>query len=159
MSETKPTNPKDAVGSQKVPMHTVPLRVLLEMGLGMLDGGCKYGTHNYREAGVRGSVYFDAACRHLFAWWEGEEIDPDSGIHHIVKAMTTLAVLRDSQHMGNWVDDRPPRLPGGAGVAELNAFAAELLRRYPSPAAPFTHIKGVLSESPAEPEACFEENP
>jgi hypothetical protein len=112
--------------------------VLLEIGLGMLDGGCKYGPFNYRAAGVRASVYYDAAMRHLMAFWEGEDIDPDSGLPHIVKAMTTLTVLRDSQIMGNWVDDRPPQVPGGAGVAALNKLAAAIIDRCPHPVAPFT---------------------
>ena len=59
------------------------------------------------NAGVRASVYYDAVWRHLTAWYEGEDLDPDSGEHHIAHAMTGLAVLRDSQMFGNCVDDRP----------------------------------------------------
>ena len=81
----KATNPKDAVGIKKVPLSTVSSKVIMEMGLGMLEGARKYGRHNYRVAGVRASVYYDACMRHLMAWWEGEDIDPDSGLHHIIK--------------------------------------------------------------------------
>ena len=137
MGEIKDTNPKDSVGVKKVPMNHVPVRVMMELGLAMLEGALKYGSHNYRAAGVRASVYYDAFMRHMGAWWEGEDTDPDSGISHIIKAMTCLMVLRDSQHMGNWVDDRPMKLPEGAAIAELNRMAAELIEKYPNPAKPY----------------------
>ena len=99
------------------------------MGLAMLEGAVKYGGHNYRVAGVRASVYYDAARRHLDSYWEGEDIDPDSGLPHIIKAMACLHVLRDSQLMGNHTDDRPPRLPNGLDTKQLNAKAAEIIER------------------------------
>lgn len=106
---SKPTNPKDAVGVAKAPLSTVPANVLAETGVAMLEGALKYGRHNYRQAGVRASVYYDALMRHIMAWWEGEDIDPDSGIPHIVKAIATLVVLRDADFRGMLEDDRPPR--------------------------------------------------
>jgi hypothetical protein len=59
--------------------NLVSAPVLAEVGLGMLEGGHKYGRHNYRAIGVRTSIYYDAAMRHLTAWWEGEDIDAESG--------------------------------------------------------------------------------
>jgi hypothetical protein len=133
----KDTNPKDAVGTKKAPLSTVPTPVLLEVGLAMLEGARKYGRHNYRIAGVRGSVYYDACLRHLMAWWEGEDIDPDSGLSHITKAMAGLAVLRDSMIKGNWVDDRPPAVKAG-WITELNKKAAQIIEKYPDALAPYT---------------------
>ena len=129
MSAIKDTNPKDLVGTRKVPLSTLPFRVLWRVGLAMLEGMCKYGRHNYRAAGVRASVYFDAVVsRHLGAWWEGEDIDPDSGLNHIDKAIAGLMVLRDSMLQGNWTDDRPPA--GNVDMAELNKQAGELIDRH-----------------------------
>ena len=108
MSE-KSTNPKDAIGVRKAPMSTVPPAVLAELGVAMLEGAAKYGKYNYRVAGVRASVYYDALMRHLFAWWEGEDIDPDSGLSHITKAIACLTVLRDAQMRSMVTDDRPPK--------------------------------------------------
>jgi hypothetical protein len=105
----KETNPKDLVGSRKVPLSAIPWRVLWRVGLAMLEGMCKYGRHNYRAVGVRASVYFDGAQRHIGAWWEGEDLDPDSGFNHIDKLIADLMVMRDSMLAGNFVDDRPPR--------------------------------------------------
>lgn len=131
----KLSNPKDSVGIKRVPFSTVPSEVTAEVGLAMMEGALKYGRHNYRTVGVRGSVYYDAAFRHLTAFWEGQDIDPDSGLPHIVKCLASLYVLRDSQIMGNWVDDRPPRLPvSDVWQAALNKLAGALVDKYPEPA-------------------------
>lgn len=125
---TKDTNPKDAVGSLKVPMSVVSATVLAEVAVGMLEGACKYGRHNYRHSGVRASVYYDAAMRHLMAWWEGEDIDPDSGMPHIAKCITTLFVLRDAQQHGMCTDDRP--IDTSDFIQALNSRCAEIVKRY-----------------------------
>lgn len=135
---TKPSNPKDAIGSKKVPFSTVPMRVVGDLGLALLEGAAKYGRHNYRAVGVRASVYFDAALRHLTAWWEGQDTDPDSGLSHVTKAMASLAVLRDSMIQENWQDDRPPALNDPNWVAALNAEAERILSKYPDPKPAFT---------------------
>lgn len=137
LKKVKESNPKDAIGTGKVPWSTTPQPVIAEVGLAMLEGALKYGRHNYRAIGVRTSVYFDAALRHLTAFWEGEDIDPDSGLPHIIKAIACLVVLRDSQQIGNVVDDRPPpHKPGWQ--KELNDAAARLIEQYPNPVDAFT---------------------
>ena len=135
---TKPSNPKDSVGIKKFYYSVIPWNVIAELGLAMLEGALKYGRHNYRGVGVRASVYFDAACRHLTTWWEGEDIDPDSGLSHITKAIASLTVLRDSMLRGNWSDDRPPS-SNPEWVKEFNTRAACLIEKYPEPAKVWTH--------------------
>ena len=124
----KPTNPKDAVGIRKAPMSTVPANVIAEVGVAMLEGAAKYGRHNYRCAGVRASVYYDGVMRHLMAWWEGEDIDPDSGLSHVTKAITSLVVLRDAMMQGMCTDDRPPRSVDF--YPRLNEKAGAVLDKY-----------------------------
>lgn len=129
MSEFKATNPKDAVGIRKMAFSVLPWRVLCRVALAMMEGAAKYGRHNYRVSGVRASVYFDAVVgRHLTDWWEGTDIDPDSGLHHVDKAISGLMVMRDSMLQGNFVDDRPPS--GEVDMAELNALAAKILDQH-----------------------------
>lgn len=134
-ANVKASNPKDAIGCRKVPFHILPWPVIGELAIGMLEGGCKYGSHNYRVIGVRASVYFSATMRHLTAWLEGEDIDPESGLSHISKAMTSLLVLRDAMIRGKMVDDRPPGTLGF--IAALNAQTVEVIGRYPKPERPF----------------------
>lgn len=132
MSETKDTNPKDAVGTRKWRQFSViPMTVIWEIGVAMLEGARKYGRHNYREVGVRGSVYVDAAIGHISQWWEGEDLDPDTQLSHITQAITTLIVIRDSMIRGNFVDDRPPKADV-AGIREnLQERVDDIFRRIP----------------------------
>ena len=124
----KDTNPKDSIGIRKSPLSVVPLSIVQELGVAMLEGAAKYGRHNYREAGIRESVYFDATIRHLFAYWEGEDIDPDSGMSHLTKAMASLAVWRDAQIQGMYEDDRPPK--SKQGYEGLNKLSGEILDKH-----------------------------
>lgn len=107
----KDTNPKDAIGVKKWRQFmVVPRQVLWEVGVGMLEGALKYGRHNYRAAGVRASVYCDAAMGHIEQFIEGEDIDKDSGLSHVTKAICSLVVLRDAMMNDFWQDDRPPKI-------------------------------------------------
>lgn len=128
LQEIKDTNPKDVIGIRKAPLSTVPANVIAELGVAMLEGASKYGRHNYRATGVRASVYYDAAMRHLIAWWEGEDIDPDSGVSHITKLLACMTVLRDAMHRDNWEDDRPPA--SKPFYQELNEKAGSLLDKH-----------------------------
>lgn len=132
MSHTaKPTNPKDVVGIRKWAMSCIPITVVMEVGVAMLEGALKYGRYNWRAMGVRCSVYYDATMRHLISFWEGEDVDPDSQLSHITKAITSLTVLRDSMIQGNFEDDRPPSTKGLKGhMAFLNGRAEALMDKY-----------------------------
>lgn len=107
----KDGNPKDSIGAAKWRHYmSVPRQVLWEIGIAMLEGAVKYGRHNYRVKGVLASVYLDAAMGHIDQFIEGEDIDTDSGLSHITKAITSLIVLRDGMMNDFWVDDRPPKI-------------------------------------------------
>lgn len=149
MSEpvTKPTNPKDAFGIKKASLSCVSVPVMMEVGVGMMEGACKYGRHNYRVIGVRGSVYYDATLRHMMSWWEGEDIDPDSGLSHITKAICSLVVLRDAMIQDKFTDDRPPR--SKEWLPEMNARSEALFNKYPQPVKPYTEADNSWIEDKA----------
>ncbi len=128
----KDTNPKDAVGTKKWRQYcTVPTTILWELGVAMLEGARKYGRHNYRIAGVRASVYVDAAKGHIDQWWEGEDIDEESKLNHLVKAIASLVVLRDAMIQGKWVDDRPPKTDLDALRKNLQEAVDGIFERIP----------------------------
>lgn len=102
-------DPKGAAGAAKAPLAALPWAVIAEAAVGMGEGALKYGPHNWRSSGdVRTMTYIEAAQRHLIAYTLGEDLDPDSGICHISKAISALMVLRDAQIHGVDVDNRPP---------------------------------------------------
>ncbi len=94
------------VGSGKLPLHLWPETATALGSLGLLDGMLKYGRSNWRVAGVRTSIYIDASKRHLNAYFEGEDNDPDSGLPHLSHALATIAILVDAAAAGKLNDDR-----------------------------------------------------
>ena len=103
---SKLTNPKDAIGSTKLPLHLWPETASILGAMALLDGALKYGRANWRHDGARASIYFDACRRHLNKWFEGEDTDPDSGLPHLAHALASLAIIVDAEAMGELVDDR-----------------------------------------------------
>lgn len=108
MSSTKPSNPnpKDIVGSDKIPFHLWPETASLLGSLALLDGALKYGRSNWRAVGVRASIYVDAIRRHLTAWFEGQDMDTDSGLPHLAHVLACVAILVDADAHGQLNDDR-----------------------------------------------------
>jgi 5'(3')-deoxyribonucleotidase len=105
----KETNPKDAIGTMKLPLHLVSGTVKAYDALAHFLGNVKYGAWNYRAAGSRASVYRAALDRHLDRWWDaGEECDPVDETPHLANAKACLNILIEGIENGNLVDDRPP---------------------------------------------------
>lgn len=102
----KNTNPKDAIGCNKLPVHLFPTTAKYWGCLALLDGALKYGRSNFREAGVRASIYYDACNRHLDRWFECEDTDPDSGLPHLAHALACIVILIEAIVKENLKDDR-----------------------------------------------------
>jgi Domain of unknown function (DUF5664) len=102
-------NPKDLIGSTKVDLALVPPSAIIAEALAMTDGGLKYGPFNWRERGkpVQARTYVSAALRHIAKWFDGEEIDPESGAPHLGHARACLGILIDAAQCGNMLDNRP----------------------------------------------------
>lgn len=111
MTDSKPTNPKDAAAHDRAPLHYFPLPALIQWSLAQMEGGSKYGFWNWTIVGVRASVYVAAAARHLFKWFFGQTNDPKTGVHHLGYCMACCAILIDAEWRQKLTDDRPPALP------------------------------------------------
>jgi hypothetical protein len=103
----KPSNPKDIIGSNKVPLGLVPASTMAYMAVGHAEGHLKYGLVNWREAGVRFSIYIDACLRHIEKVKEGEWADPETTVPHLANALACLSIIVDAHHAGKLIDDRP----------------------------------------------------
>jgi len=125
--EQKPSNPKDLIGTNKVPLGLVPDTTKVLLALGHLEGNLKYGLVNWREAGVRFSIYIDALERHVAKLKAGEWADPITMVPHLGNAMACLSIITDAVYAGKLIDDRPmttmgfkqASLPGQMSVPEL----------------------------------------
>jgi hypothetical protein len=108
---SKPTNPKDIIGTDKVPLGLVPATSIAYQSLGHLEGMLKYGLVNWRVAGVRFSIYLDACLRHLQKLQNGEWADPVTRVPHLGNALACLGIIVDAYEAGKLIDDRPKSAP------------------------------------------------
>lgn len=114
-------NPKTALGTSKLPLNLVPPVAVQHLALAFKDGALKYGPYNWRDAKVSSTVYYAAALRHLFAWFDGQDNAEDSGVHHLAHAMACCAILLDAASVDKLNDNRPT---AGAGAAMQKEFTA-----------------------------------
>jgi hypothetical protein len=109
MSENwKETNPKDAIGTGKLPMHLIPRTAKAALALAFAEGAMKYGKFNWRVAGVRSSIYLDAIERHLDKFVDGEWSDEETMVPHLASVMACCAIILDADANDKLTDDRPP---------------------------------------------------
>ena len=107
-------NPKQAYGDLKVPLQLVPSVATAYMAMGLKEGARKYGPFNWRETNVEAMTYVGATLRHIAAFVDGEDIDPESGNPHLAHAMASLAILVDALEADKVIDNRPPEGPVAA---------------------------------------------
>ena len=100
-------NPKDRYGIAKPGLSTIPPAPMFMLGQVMNLGRRKYGLMNWRSTEVLASVYYDAALRHLMAWYDGQDDDPESGMSHLAHVMACMTVLLDAELHKRLKDDRP----------------------------------------------------
>ena len=105
--DMKPSNPKDVIGSTKLPLHLVPDSLAVYAAMGFAEGDAKYGMYNFRGVGVRASIYLDAAERHLKKWKNGEWADKKTKVPHLASLAACVSILIDAHCQGNMTDDRP----------------------------------------------------
>lgn len=70
-------------------------------------GAGKYSARNW-ENGIAYGRVFGAIMRHMWAFWRGEELDPETGISHVAHAVTEgLFLLAFILRGRRDLDDRP----------------------------------------------------
>lgn len=118
-ASTPSLNPKQGVGSQKLPLHLVSPLATSYMAVGLANGAGKYGAGNFKGTEVLLSIYLAATLRHLFAFMEGEEFDPVDGTPHLGAVMANMAIIVDARAVGTLVDDR---IIAGGYLKEIEAL-------------------------------------
>jgi len=79
--------------SDKLRYGLTPPLALKEMVKVLTFGAVKYEPDNWQYVSDAKRRYFDAAQRHIWAWKEGEVLDPESGIHHLAHALCCISFL------------------------------------------------------------------
>lgn len=106
-------NPKQAYGDKKVPLQTVPPALIIGAARAFSEGAKKYGPFNWRNTKVEAMTYVGAIQRHLAAYIDGEDVDPESitGKLHLEGIAACVGILLDAQAGGFLIDNRPPEGP------------------------------------------------
>ncbi len=92
----------------KAPIDLLSSAALIEIARVMDQGAVKYGRFNWAK-GLNFSRVLSAAQRHLLAWNNGEDLDPETGISHVAHAACNCLFLLDYLDRGLVeLDDRRP---------------------------------------------------
>lgn len=99
----------------KLPMHLVPTSLVRSVAAVLGKGAEKYAPRNW-EKGMELSIPYACAMRHLLAWMDGEDNDPESGLPHLAHVATNAAFILEYQQriaagtLPATLDDRPTLL-------------------------------------------------
>jgi len=110
-TEVRVTNAKTGGQKGRKPQQLGALdpRSLLEIAEVAGTGAeAKYSRYNFM-LGYDWSLSFDALCRHLLAFWDGEDLDMESGLPHMAHVGWHAAALLTFMRRHPELDDRPPR--------------------------------------------------
>lgn len=89
----------------KVDISLVPLVATEAEARALMFGEKKYGRYNYTQ-GFETSRLVAACLRHVLAYQDGEDTDPESGLSHIGHAKACLSMLLHCDQLGTLRDNR-----------------------------------------------------
>ncbi len=92
--------------SAKTRLELLPPEFLDATAVVLAFGAQKYGERNW-EQGMKWSRVFGAMMRHMWAWWRGEKVDPETGYSHLWHAACNVAFLIAYEERVVGDDDRP----------------------------------------------------
>ena len=88
----------------KLQYGLIPPLALKETVKVLTLGAVKYDKNNWQKVPNAQSRYYDALQRHLWDWFAGEQLDPETGINHLAHAMCNIMFLleRDIHTEEEW---------------------------------------------------------
>jgi hypothetical protein len=89
----------------KVRVDLLPFAAIEDVARVGTFGAGKYGERSWH--GLSASRLFGAALRHLWAWWRGEDLDPETGLPHLAHAGCCVLMLAEQMIDRPGSDDRP----------------------------------------------------
>lgn len=103
------SDPKGLAGAAKPQLHLIPPVLNTETAKALACGAAKYGPWNWRENRVELMTYLGAMKRYIDALIDGEDIDPESGAHHLGHVAAGCGIVLDARRQGTLIDNRPPQ--------------------------------------------------
>jgi hypothetical protein len=92
----------------KAPIALIPPEALTEIANVFAFGAEKYAINDWRRDAnnTNWSRTYSSIQRHLMLFWQGEDIDPESGMSHVAHAATQIMILLVQLQEGKDADDR-----------------------------------------------------
>lgn len=105
--EVRVVNPATggAKGQKLARFDLVPSRALWSLAEHYGRGAQKYEDRNW-ERGTQWSLNFAALMRHAWQWWQGEDIDAETGSHHMTAVAWHAFALLEFATTHPELDDR-----------------------------------------------------
>lgn len=138
-----------AKGSKDERFDLIPYEALAEIARVYGMGAKKYDPHNWRK-GYDWGLSYAALMRHITAFWQGEDLDPESGLPHVAHAgwhcltlltfmkehgdlddrYTTIKAAKDAEASSDlrrqlFADQTGSQIASGEGVIALNGQSVE----------------------------------
>lgn len=89
----------------KLPLHLLSTEAMNQIAAVLKFGVQKYAEHNWRN-GFAWSRPLSAAMRHITAFNDGEDTDPESGLSHLAHAACCIMFLLEFEKTHPHLDDR-----------------------------------------------------
>jgi hypothetical protein len=97
--------------TNKLPLNLLSTEAMNQTAAVLAFGAEKYAAHNWR-AGFAWSRPLAAAMRHITAFNDGEDKDPESGLSHLAHAACCIMFLLEFEKTHPHLDDRyKPNVP------------------------------------------------
>lgn len=117
----------------KTDWSLLPLRCMEEVMKVYTWGANRHDREkNQWRYGTKWSRYWNASMRHLIAFWRGEDIDPESGLHHLAHAVCSIMMLFEmtelKQHddRENWMGEKiQPVIPRYREIQKMHSFKTD----------------------------------
>ncbi len=92
----------------KVQLSLLQPDILIDIASVFMKGAKKYGRNNWMHDAdeTKWSRTYDSTLRHIFAFWDGENNDIETGKSHILHAICQLMILHYSIKNKQGIDDR-----------------------------------------------------
>ena len=106
--ESSPEGRKDDIDKPRMDLlSSVWLQGTAEV---LTYGAKKYAAHNWRK-GIHASRLYAALQRHLTAWNDGHDLDPETQLSHLLHASCCLMFLYETMERRMDLDDRYKQSP------------------------------------------------
>lgn len=121
--------------SDKPDLSLNPRVALEQMAYAFQLGEKKYGRYNFHK-GMEASRLVAATLRHVCAWNEGENADPESGKSHLGHALACIAMILEQERRGTLKDNRPVQVVDNKAEDGFTKLTDTIVDKYASMGGP-----------------------